>query len=354
MSFLRIASVTAVILAGGCVFDEGDVETSEVEQAAICGWACGENSPVIPGIGGFHELNELGAANAEGFRISKFERYGTSYQLNVSRGKLIGRSLDGGASISGVALEDAVIWLRHPGGTFVLKVMNVGVTPMFADNNGDATPNLNVETYEIHAAAVDAHGTWGPLRNVCSNPPIDRVYTLGMLGQMVVLFDGDRIDGATKTVYGIDNNWFNIGCAGGALSKLYLTGHAEPAKYAPYNYVTDLAQRQTMLKMFSADYCGTGKAFTVGGQKVQWKDDLLWMKYDPQYNMFTSEARWTPNGASCLGTPRIEAHPTALSEYHFGDNVLPAIAAECGGALPQCWGGPFVFNGHHIVTANAY
>jgi hypothetical protein len=162
-----------------------------------------------------------------------------------------------------------------------------------------------------------------------------------------VVFEGDRIDAKTKRVIGVDTAWFNIGCTGSALAKMFLIGHTHASQV--YGFSTTTLERQAALKMFTADFCGGGVPFTVVGTPLEWIDDHYWMKYTAQSP--TLEARWTDAGASCLSKPRIDdinkldvgtfaSFEDALA-YHCGPNpptaCLPTDADE--------------LDGHHIVSA---
>jgi ADYC domain len=46
-------------------------------------------------------------------------------------------------------------------------------------------------------------------------------------------------------------------------------------------YPTTTAQRQAMLKMLTADYCGTGRSFTVDGQALKYGDSGVWYPATP-------------------------------------------------------------------------
>src|SRR5207302_89273 len=151
-------------------------------------------------------------------------------------------------------------------------------------------------------------------RNVCQNPPSQTDFTgapnpdlLGMDAFHAVVFEGDRIDAWQKTVATtIEASWFNIGCAGSTLAKMQLTGHTHVGLQD--GLATTMDQRQTMLKMLAADYCGNGTPYTVAGQPLHWADEYNWMHAMASDAL---EARWTSAGADCLNTPRIEANHTA-------------------------------------------
>jgi hypothetical protein len=150
----------------------------------------------------------------------------------------------------------------------------------------------------------------------------------------------------------VDLSWFNLGCAGSTLAKMALTGHTEGARRARA-FDTSLSERQTMLKMLSGDYCGHGNAYTVAGQPLNWRDDHGTMKLaallaQPPLPL-VREARWNDKGAACLDKPRVDAHPTPLSDTTFGPDIYDQVMSEC--VLPQCDDSSFEVDGYHLLSA---
>jgi ADYC domain len=152
-----------------------------------------------------------------------------------------------------------------------------------------------------------------------------------------LLFAGDRYDAERKTVTatgGATAGWFNIACAGTALAKLHLTRHTEASQTVP----TTAAERQAMLKMFTADVCGDGTSFTVQGQPLLWADakGLTAFASAPA----SLEAVWSDRGALCLDTPR-------------RPELEAAIAAHCP-RPPRCSElSPAALAKGHVTSANA-
>jgi hypothetical protein len=180
-------------------------------------------------------------------------------------------------------------------------------------------------------------------------PPPSETY---IPNDVTFVFEGERINAETKLIYDFDLAWFNLGCAGHLLSKMHLMGHV--AATAEMGYVTTLAERQTIMRMFAADYCGTGKAFTVPGIRLQWHDHRNWLPYSPETPPleYDVEARWTPYGAACLAIPRVEAYPTDDSDAEFPDGVRLAIDEECQ-RPPACWNqNARDLAGTHMITVN--
>lgn len=324
----------ALALLSSCVIAGSD-ELSDVEQYAKCAdWMCGTNSPLIDSYG-FHELDTKGQPNSAGIAITKFEQSGTSYTPSVTGGRLRGYHANG-STIEGVQLVNAKFHLSFRGQpAYVLRVAFVSEAPLWVDGQQTWVP-----TYLLHWANA---GTtrW---KSLCSLPDKD----MGMQAYHSVLFEGDRIDSKAKTIDPVpQRSWFNIGCAGSTLAKMYLTGHTYASK--AHGYDTTIGQRQTMLKMLSGDYCGGGTPYTVAGTPLDWKDDKGWMHYTHAESKL--EARWNAHGAACLNTPRIEASQYAPGLAEFPD-VAAKIANEC--SIPTCADPPASdeFVGYHLLSAN--
>jgi hypothetical protein len=215
-----------------------------------------------------------------------------------------------------------------------------------------------LESYQLDWAEVK-NGLPERFVNACKNPPgrdnPDSLTMLGALSFHTLLFEGDRIHAAKKLDTGVDPSWVNLGCAGSALAKMALTGHTEASANAS-TFVTTLSERQAMLKMLTADYCGDGKPFTVGGQPLNWRDDHDSMQLaaliatPPQ--PLVLESRWTEDGAACLEKPRVDVHWTPAGDKEFGDNVYAQIQRHCSPRLlPHCADGSFDTAGYHLLTA---
>jgi hypothetical protein len=82
-------------------------------------------------------------------------------------------------------------------------------------------------------------------------------------------------------------------------------------------------QRTALLKMLAADYCGTGKAFTVTGVPLRFQG-RGWVEEHGFADAQVREAIWTEHGAFCLSTPRMK---TFVSP--FGTVTISEIEAEC-------------------------
>lgn len=334
---LRLTSVLFILAVGalgpiGCV-EVADDQLGTAEQAVIeCEtWVCGSNSPILGGLY-FHELNVNGFMNAEGFSVISLWQAGTSYRLSVEHGRIIGRA--GSLQIQGAALQDAQIRIRRGVQTYAIRIATISTTQTFARLNG--APRT-LETYLLDTTELSGDVPTTGWRNLCSNSPSrDNPDLLGMSGTHALVFEGERIDKATKLINpALDSTWFNIGCAGHALAKMASNAQNEVARVT-YGFSTTIPERQAFLRMLTGDYCGTGKTFTVSGQPLQWMDWRGYTQYVSAPMNLELEARWTATGATCLNTPRVIANPSQLGTAIFGNPaaLMSAIQAECGGTLP--------------------
>lgn len=349
-----LVSLIPFLLAGalGCVdlpADDAGAPVGTTEQALIdCAtWVCGSNSPVISGLS-FHELNTRGLANAEGFSVIGLVQGGLGYQLVVEAGRIYGRS--GSLQLSGQELVGSQIWLRLGAKVFAIRITAVGSVKTFARLGG---AQGTLETYQLDTAELAGGAPATDWRNLCSNPPRrDNLDVMGMNTVQAVVFEGERIDKTTKTIStALDTSWFNIGCAGHALAKLAANGFTESARLA-FGFNTSILDRQAFLRMLIADYCGTGRPFTVSGQPLQWMDWRGYTQYAISPANLELEARWTATGAACVNTPRVLANPSQLALQTLGNNVGWDILVECGRIPPACNGQVTDLAGALVGSAN--
>jgi len=283
----------------------------------------GGGSPLPPDeLGGFHELNLSGVPNRQGIWIktvnghAQIGKNNQMYDLKVQHGRLIG--LAGTTVLQAEDLVGAEIGFGpRPGESHhTAPRMHIDGVRRFAmpfDQPGD------VEVYRITLKALRV-----PAAPLCA--AVD--HAQGMESGEVVVFEGDRIDVERKTM-GLqpEPDWFNLGCAGSALSKLYFMGETVATQANPLDDAS-WQERQAMLKMLVADYCGTGLAFTVVGEPLLWQGGRVSYALPP----LDLEARWNANGAICLGTPRLAIYPAPTSG--FSADIMTDIAARCGERMP--------------------
>jgi hypothetical protein len=311
-----------------------DADTDEVvsEVGTKCPpQICGLNSSDLSD-GYFHELDLDGAANAEGYSIQWVRRSGAGYKLAAVNGKLtaILTSGVGVPQLTGSLLVGLEIRIRKAlaDGGYGYRTLSIEAVRQDTDywaHRADGQPTPKVETYKFLVKSDIGLNSWLCQNGATLVDPTSPVRA--MPEHHALIFEGERIDVESLTIASFTNSrWVNIGCAETALAKLQLTGHTHAAVVAGFS--TTIPERQTMLKLLTADYCGRGIPFTVPGQSLRWTDDDGTMTL-PVFFPRSREAQWGPNGATCLNTPRIDAHPTAGSGEAFPQGVEAAIAAQC-------------------------
>jgi hypothetical protein len=320
----------------GCAMDGDDVtggddSTSSVQQAGFgnCeAMVCGSNSPCLsdqtPCDGFFHELPMIiGMQNTLGYEMRGMNVGGVWYNLSVVDGELSAVK-DGYAPITGAALINKVFRVRGPDGTVYLIKIKAHSMQAYSPAGTGSTHAYNLAWTILGDADPVEH-------NICSHPEdLDGEYdTLWQDKWTTVLFEGERYNADTKTVSGYNDLFFNIGCAGNVLAKMHLTHHSSVSSTGAYT--TTWQERQTMLKMYSADYCGDGSSFTEFGESLSWKDNHGWFShYYQPLSTITLEARWGPDGAICLESPRM----TGVIDLVFPYGVDDAIDAQCPTTRP--------------------
>ncbi|MCA9674158.1 MAG: hypothetical protein H6708_22005 [Kofleriaceae bacterium] len=308
-------SLLVAALAPACVAsDLGDPSTSTTTAAVglpggggkgygdgtnCPSWGCGTNSPVI-GPWNFHELDVDGEANAAGLKLVAMVLNGNAYRPEVVGAELIGHSLDEQSYPSryGVDLAGATLRVEAPDGTYDIRIAAVEYVTRY----WVGSPDLNY-TYELEYTGPDQMD----YQPVCHNPPVRSGAFPHALGAL--LFTGDRYDAARKLVISSEpdetRGWFNIACAGSALGKLHLNRHTTAGSTSDDKSTRE--QRQSMLKMFVSDVCGTGRPFTHAGEPLHYENADGWMTLDGTEASY--EALWDADGALCLDEHRLEADP---------------------------------------------
>ncbi|HMG23964.1 MAG TPA: ADYC domain-containing protein [Kofleriaceae bacterium] len=351
------------VVGAGCLSSVVDEPVAaEASEIGSCdAFMCGTNSPQIAEFG-FWELQmppvygTPGAPNNVGMQVLLFVHNAAGYLPRVVGGRLYAIPAAGGPALSGPALVNGWFYLRNGTRAFKLRIAEVGWVDSWATSLATGKP-VSLETYKLDWTEL-INGNWGDFRNMCKNPPSresgELMTMTGANMYRTLVFEGDRIKAEPKLDTGIDVSWFNLGCAGSALAKMALTGHTE-ASHVTHAFETTLDERQTMLKMLTADYCGDGKPFTVAGQPLNWRDDHGTMKLaalmmsPPQ--PLAREARWTPNGAACLDKPRVDAHWTSAGSIEFGPDVYAQVQSHCASPIPPCSGNTLETEGYHLLTA---
>ncbi|HET9990017.1 MAG TPA: ADYC domain-containing protein [Kofleriaceae bacterium] len=289
-------ALTVVLCFSACATD--DLPPPDVTARIDCDtWACGTNSPTVGDGLVFDELDSSGRPNASGLAIvGAYTADHTPIQLSVKRDVLSGTSA-WGRVYQGLALVGTIIKLhRASGGDYELLLARYNETSFWAGN-----PKA-VPFFEIQARKA---GDQKFTEYACKYDALTDDPYWTSIRHSAVVFEGDHYDPVLKTVvdtYG--STVFNVACAGTTPAKLHLLRHTNAGAWDLSTglrlYPTTVAVRQTMLKLLTADYCGTGVSYTVDGTPLAYADSTgsWWMPGT------TTEAIWGPSGAICLDTGR--------------------------------------------------
>lgn len=297
---------------------------TEQLRSTCADWGCGESVAVLDTLA-FHELDEAGAPNSAGIRLLGLTQRGRAYTVDVVDNQLFARALapsrDG--DLSGEQLEGAELSLSTPAGIYAIHLRAVSQVPYWV---GEATPN---EVY--HLEYTDPSGS--EARPLCSNPPDAAAEWPEPTAAL--LFTGDRYDAVGKRVIAgapaDPGQWFNIACAGSALAKLHLSRHTPAGSSGEFTSTT--AQRQALLKMFTADMCGTGQAFTEEGTPLRWGNATGTKRL--RGDEASLEALWSEDGALCLDEHRLDVDADDPDAEEIHGEVVRACEAV-GKPLPPC------------------
>ena len=117
-------------------------------------------------------------------------------------------------------------------------------------------------------------------------------------GKMVMII-GDRYQTSTLRLGMGRVDLVTLTCAYTAIGKMHLLRHTSTTGNASPD------QRTAMLKMLTADYCGTGRSFTHDGQPLRFQDRVGLIPVDANVGYPNAlEAIWSAAGAVCLNLPR--------------------------------------------------
>jgi hypothetical protein len=309
-------------------------ELNQVEQGILCPReVCGTNSPEIEQLAAHDFEMTKAEANEAGFRLSGFLVDGRDYDLVVENAQLRATSPAFG-TVTGQGLVGAYILVEYQGIQYGIRVSAVSSLQIPIPSNDPSQPTV-VETYELDYAQLSNLQPASEWKNLCGGTELndlgDPEYgfreTFGQPAKYAILFEGDRIDTDSMTIDPRHQpTWFNIGCSGHTLAKLFLTRNATVS----LGRLDRHPQRQATLKMLVADYCGDGTPFTAAGQSLVWMGDQVNYFADPR----RLEARWDERGATCLEVPRMTYPTTRAGATRFRD-IEQQIAAQCR-RPPRC------------------
>jgi len=307
---MRLISSLCLLVTASCT--SGDWEDTETgtETAALgkpCGLMCGSNSATVDGVR-FWELHP-NLPNSSGVSVVEvLDGFGDDAgTLRVVDGALAG-------------VKNATVYPLFKNGRIIVYVEDSKTYhQLTVEEHATAkywvAPNATIpmRTSRIVATLLDEN--MEPKRDpeeLCPDAAPG-----GLPDGHFVVFSGDRYEADRKTVKtGKDaGEWINIACDGSAPMKLHANRHTSDSGDSPY--IATNAERQAMLKMYVADYCGEGEEHTVNGHPLEIINDKSWapslspgfvIKGKNQFLGLTSvesvEAVWDADGALCLDEPR--------------------------------------------------
>jgi hypothetical protein len=251
----------------------------------------------------FHELSSDGTPNLQGLVFNSFDDKIGPLTLNVDHDHLQGlRMMEGHVVeiLEGDALIGAQISIYQalspptPAPEWVLRISGYDYTVSWIEGDSKLVP---VYFFEYYSRAD------GPNKTSQLCEPSDEPLSGNYKG-MAVIYRGERYDAAKKTVtdLGSATPWFNIGCEKTAVAKMHLLRHTLAASEGIYAPTWD--QRQAVLKMLTADFCGGGKSFTVNGHPLHYEWTQKWQPHIMPSSADSPEAIWTSGGAVCLSNAR--------------------------------------------------
>lgn len=294
-------------------------------------FGCGGNAQIADYT--FHELHTGGSGttlpNEQGFVLESFKSgEGAAHRLPVETpmslevqgdmlfGLVTGQPAVGGQELVGATLNllagpelmtiriqtvsDAEFWVSAAGGP--ARAPTYQLTHVIGQPN---RPWLDSPLFPSLETPICDPWPWpGPVLNLTAGWP-GAAQTSDSLAGMAILFAGDRYDRPSVTVeVPGGQGWFNIGCVGTALAKLHLLRHTSAGSGSGTG--PSWEQRQAMLKLLTADYCGDGRPSAVNGTPLFFQDQDG--RFDPTPwlgdRVAEFEAIWTPAGALCLEDPR--------------------------------------------------
>ena len=309
----------AVLLLPACATPEFSEATSA--EIRCTPWGCGTNSPTVGDGLIFDELDSSQIeTNRSGLRIvGVTSRAGTPAGIRVQRHSFIAIAFDGTRFEHG-NLVDTIITLKgKPGQFYEVRIAGVheqdivfwAGSPEFVPFYEFQVRRLGELKWTEYACKYDVIGP-------------DPAWT--GVEHAALVFQWDRYDPEHKLVTETapDDPWFNLACAASAPAKMHLLRHTRAGSYDVYggSFDTTVKERQTMLKMLTADYCGKGHAFTRDGQPLQYRDAHPWsIAFTPGQN----EALWSAEGALNWGIIAVGA----------AESMVPLTLAF--GALTFAW-----------------
>jgi hypothetical protein len=370
-----LAAVALSLLATACTAPASSeltditVHPAALEDSELCEppYCPGNAATIGDGIV-FSELDSAGVQpNAGGVKIVGVVAPVGNNQMPVSvrvdRHELVAVALhDSRIVIRGKELAGTVVTLERCGAQYKLLIEQVhGQGLSFLAGPPDAVPSYTIRYAKTRTGTPScAPGEKLQAKfeeSIClGSEPED-----GTLFYRTIVFRGDRYDSSNLVSPIADGDsppnarppgpdWFNLACAGSGMWKMHLLRHTRAGRIASdgKSYLTDLDQRQAMLRMLPADYCGTARSFTRNGHPLFYADSNDWYPQPkleiPDSRISSVDGIWNADGAVCVGTPRrSDVTPEQIKEECL--NAGKPVPPPCGDATDWRTQG-------HVISAN--
>ncbi|MEZ4400576.1 MAG: ADYC domain-containing protein [Kofleriaceae bacterium] len=310
-----LASLCFASLTLAACVDTPEVETSvamalKPDDPTCTGFHCTGNSPIME-FYDFHELSPT-SYNSAGLKLDGLWKGGVKYRPIVTGSTLSATRL-GLPMLIGPSLVGSYLSVKTmPTATSPAVEYQIHITAYHQTQPYWTGPATMVDTYEL---LYNKAGGPSSLTTLCENPP-NRSAPDGSTWAApaeAILFAGDRYSDAkqiTASTYAQSGDWFNIGCAGGALAKMHLNRFTTASQLGGLS--TTRAERQDVLSMYTGNVCGTGVSYTVPATPLTWESRNGLRTLAPYTSV---EAIWSGGRAICMDTWRLEAtHPTLVTQ----------------------------------------
>ncbi|MCY0986914.1 ADYC domain-containing protein [Nannocystis sp. ILAH1] len=166
-----------------------------------------------------------------------------------------------------------------------------------------------------YALAYHDSGNYNELYPVCPDPEEDGADVITS-----TIISGEIYLEHSKQIVDVAPGWITIACLGNAVAKMKRMGYGPNQAFPGQGTPATVNQRQSTIRMITADYCGEGVSFTEDGIHLDWENLAETVSPDTAPLWLNVEALWDEDGAICLSNPRLA--------------TLPEVAALC--TLPTC------------------
>lgn len=298
----------------GCDDDHGDVNFGVIEDGEVADDDHIDHTPVDDDIT-FRGLADNGI-ETNGFRVNGFRVNG--FRVNGFRvnGTVLNSIMRLGATISNLQLTsgsllsayDEGLGQTRVGAQLAGMIFSLGLDPLAT---GADTP-AKVRVKAVVQSALQPSVYFYDVENEVSEGVFEAACLDGAGNPTDAIALRNVWDPSTGTRQQLSDaiTW---ACRGAALAKAIEWG------YIPWESAAMEDAHQAAVRMIRADYCGDGVHHTSNGNPIDVSDIYNIQRPDTTWDI---EAKWGPNGAVCLNTPRKLYHPRSS---------LP-----CAASLPYC------------------